>query len=173
VEYKYYCSLEELFSGCHKKFNVERQLESGKDKKLFEFDVHPGWKRGTKVTFEHDGGMVEGYQEMADLIFVLEEKPHSKFTRDGNDLKMKHSISLSQALLGGKINIEGIDSKSIPVDLTPVVKPGKRVRINEEGMPVRKKGQPQTRGDLFVEFDVQFPSTLSQKQIDLIKQANI
>lgn len=31
------------------------------DKKLFEFDVLPGWKKGTKVTFENEGGVAQGY----------------------------------------------------------------------------------------------------------------
>eukprot|EP01006_Ploeotia_vitrea_P067523 TRINITY_DN97549_c0_g1_i1.p1 TRINITY_DN97549_c0_g1~~TRINITY_DN97549_c0_g1_i1.p1 ORF type:complete len:336 (-),score=45.73 TRINITY_DN97549_c0_g1_i1:281-1288(-) len=176
VECKYYCTLEEIFKGTHKKFNVDRVLPGKKkDKKLFEFDVLPGWKRGTKVTYGNDGGCIDGYPEMlqADLVFVLDEKPHPTFSRDSNDLKMKHKITLTEALLGCKVEITGLDGKKIPVEVPPVVQPGKRLRVKEEGMPIRKQGQVVGRGDLYIEFDVKFPTTLSSKQIELLKQANL
>eukprot|EP00999_Lentomonas_sp_LEN2_P002241 NODE_353_length_1603_cov_14.495935_g321_i0.p1 GENE.NODE_353_length_1603_cov_14.495935_g321_i0~~NODE_353_length_1603_cov_14.495935_g321_i0.p1 ORF type:complete len:344 (+),score=73.40 NODE_353_length_1603_cov_14.495935_g321_i0:89-1120(+) len=172
VEYKYYCTLEEIYKGCHKKFNVERQLPGGKsDKKLFEFDVLPGWKKGTKVTFENDGGLVKGGgQQPADLVFVLDEKPHPVFKRQGTDLVMTKKLTLGESLLGTKVQIETLDGRSFPIETPAPCHPGKRLKISDEGMPVRKGGKVVSKGALFIEYAVEFPQKLSEEQKELIKK---
>jgi DnaJ family protein B protein 4 len=52
---------------------------------VVELGVKPGWKKGTKITFPGKGDEKPG-QPPADLQFVVEEAPHARFTRDGNDL---------------------------------------------------------------------------------------
>merc|ERR1711976_376949 len=175
VECKYYCTLEDIFTGTKKKLNVDRVLPGGKkDKKQFEFEVLPGWKRGTKVTYNDDGGCIQGYPEtsMADLVFVLNEKPHPKFQRDSNDLKTKHKIGLTDALVGTTITVKGIDGKEIPVEVPPCLQPGKRLRVKDEGMPIRKQQKVVGRGDLYIEFELKFPTSLTPKEIELLKEAN-
>lgn len=173
VEYKYYCTLEELYSGATKKFAVERKLPGNRtEKKQFEVQVLPGWKRGTKVTYPDDGGVIAGFPDpsaLADLVFVLDEKPHPTFTREGNDLKMKHVLSLNDALLGTRVNIKTLDGRTLPLDVPAVVQPGKKLRIKGEGMPVRKGG----KGDLYVEFAVQLPTSLTPQQTELVRQARL
>jgi len=53
-----------------------------------------------------------------------------------------------------------IDGRSIPLKMTDqVIQPETVRRIAGEGLPLPK--QPTTRGDLIVEFDIEFPQTLS------------
>jgi DnaJ family protein B protein 4 len=59
----------------------------------FCFDV----QAGTKVTFENEGDEYPGVIP-ADIIFVLEEKPHPYFVRQGNDLIYTAEITLLQVL---------------------------------------------------------------------------
>jgi hypothetical protein len=40
-----------------------------------------------------------------DLVFVVAEKPHTRFTRDGNDLHTSINLSLLQALQGGSTQV--------------------------------------------------------------------
>jgi len=176
LEHKFSCSLEELYQGTTKRFSVERTLPDGStDKKTFEVTVHPGWKKGTKVTFPGEGGVVREYpaEKPADLIFVLDEKPHSVFAREGNDLYMKKKITLTEALLGTKLTIPTLDGRQIPLDIHPVIQPGKKFRVREEGMPIRKKGQPISKGDLYVEIEVTFPTNLTPRQQQLIREAQL
>ena len=57
------------------------------------------------------------------VTFVVEEKPHGRFERDGDDLICKVNISLSQALLGpeggGSITktINQLDGRQVEVTL--------------------------------------------------------
>jgi DnaJ family protein B protein 4 len=40
-----------------------------------------------------------------DLVFVVAEKPHPRFTREGNDLYTSVTISLLQAVEGGSTQV--------------------------------------------------------------------
>lgn len=46
--------------------------------------VRPGWKEGTKVTFNGKGDERPG-QPADDLVLVIKQAPHPRFTRNGND----------------------------------------------------------------------------------------
>lgn len=50
-----------------------------------EINIKPGWKDGTKITFEREGDELPGVIP-ADIVFTLQAKPHDRFERDGDDL---------------------------------------------------------------------------------------
>ncbi|KAH9288655.1 hypothetical protein KI387_032772, partial [Taxus chinensis] len=53
---------------------------------ILTVEVKPSWKKGTKIKFSEKGN--EKPNVLAgDLIFVIDEKPHDVYKRDGNDLK--------------------------------------------------------------------------------------
>jgi len=171
VEFTYACSLEELLKGVTKKYAVTRKLcNGGEDKKTFEVAVKPGYKAGTKVTFENEGGFIAGYSGNADLIFMLEEKPHPKFTRDGANLKYTAQVPLRDALLGSSIQVPKLEGGTADVSLPPCCPSGKKIFLSGLGMPDRKKSGS-ARGDLIVEVQVKMPTHLTDKQKELIKQA--
>lgn len=171
LEYTYACTLEEIAAGCTKKFNVERTINGKPEKKLFEIKVEPGYKKGTKVRFEKEGGSVQGYPPnmLCDLVFILDEKPHPRFERNGSDLKTKVLINLKQALLGATIQINGIDGKPISLPLSGITNNGRTMRVRGEGLLDRKTKQ---KGDLLVELGVQMPTSLDEKTKGLIAQCN-
>ncbi len=70
---------------------MEGQHET--EDKVLTIDVKPGWKAGTKITFPKEGDQTP-YNIPADIVFVIKDKPHSLFTRDGSDIKYKARISL-------------------------------------------------------------------------------
>lgn len=61
--------------------------------------------------------------ECRTVAFVVEEKPHPRFERDGDDLIVKLNVTLSQALLGpdggGMITkeVDQLDGRRIQVEL--------------------------------------------------------
>lgn len=166
IETKLVCSLEELYKGTRKKMTVSRMVfdDFGKPKKVDEvlkISIKPGWKKGTKITFPEKGDEEPGVTP-ADVIFVIEEKPHAVFRRDGNDLVAKQKISLVDALTGKTLNLKTLDGRDLTIPITNVVKPGHEVVIENEGMPVSK--DPTKKGNLIIKFDVVFPSRLNAEQ---------
>ncbi|KAF7374717.1 DnaJ-domain-containing protein [Mycena sanguinolenta] len=114
-------SLSELYTGCTKKLKVSRRLLDGSsEEKVLEIAVQPGWKSGTK-----------------DLVFVVEEKPHETFTRDGNDLVCTLRLPLLDALTGSagsKRVVEALDGRKLQITVPPaVVKPGQKSIVSGEG----------------------------------------
>lgn len=169
IEYTFACTLEEIYTGCTKKFNVSRNMPGGTDKKQFEVQVLPGYKKGTKIRFEKEGGRVDGYPPnvLADMVFILDEKPHPRFVRHDNDLHTTVTINLKQALLGTTISVVGIDNAPISIPLTGVTKEGRKLRVSGAGMPERKT---KTRGNLLVAIHVEIPDKLTDSTKRLIEQ---
>ena len=66
--------------------------------------MRPGWRAGTAVTFESEGDEAAGTTP-SDVTFVVTEKPHERFVRDGNDLVHTARISLKQALTDCTVDV--------------------------------------------------------------------
>ncbi|XVF02301.1 hypothetical protein REPUB_Repub04eG0163900 [Reevesia pubescens] len=173
VESKLACSLEELFKGVRRKMRISRTVpdEFGKPKtaeEILKIDIKPGWKKGTKITFPEKGNHEPGVTP-ADLIFVVDEKPHPIFKRDGNDLVVNQKISLLEALTGITLSLTTLDGRNLTVPVIDIVKPGHEVMIPNEGMPISK--EPSKKGNLKIKFDIIFPSRLNAEQKSDLKRA--
>jgi DnaJ family protein B protein 4 len=170
-------SLEDLWQGTTKRLKVGRKLLSGHtEERVLEIDVQPGWKSGTKVKFPKAGNeTADG--ESQDLVFIVEEKPHPTFTREGNDLITKQTIPLADALCGpaspsaSKRTIQTVHGTTLTLDLpSGIIKPGTETKIPGEGMPIRKSGVANSKGNLIVRWQVDFPKYLSPAQKDTIRR---
>ena len=172
-------SLEDLYNGATKHLKVGRKLMDGStEQKVLDIQIHPGWKSGTKVRFPQAGNEVPPTGEAQDLVFVVEEKPHEVFKRDGNDLIANVKIPLIEALAGPPPGVskpvktvEMLDGRKLQVPVPPgIVKPGQQTTITGEGMPARKGGMATTKGDLIVNWDTVFPDSLSSSQKDGLRK---
>lgn len=163
VKMVFKCTLEELYSGTVKKMKVTRKLlNGGSEEKILTIDVRPGWKAGTKITFDNTGDeMAPG--EFQNITFELEEKPHGRFKRNGDDLTSQMDITLAEALTGFTKYILTLDSRKIPITVNnEIITPANNTkRIPREGMPNSKTGQ---HGDLVIKFNIQFPNQLTSEQ---------
>ncbi|XP_010519928.1 PREDICTED: dnaJ homolog subfamily B member 1 [Tarenaya hassleriana] len=172
VESKLPCSLEELYSGSTRKMKISRTVVGANGRQMDEMEiltivVKPGWKKGTKITFP-DKGNEQLNQLPADLVFIIDEKPHDVFKRDGNDLITSRKVTLSEAIGGTTVSISTLDGRNLPVAVAEVISPGYELVVHGEGMPIAK--EPGNRGDLIIKFDVQFPTRLSTDQKSALKR---
>lgn len=170
-------SLNELYTGITKHIKVNRRLlDHTTEEKVLDINISPGFKSGTKIRFPGAGNELST-GDAQDLVFVVEEKPHDIFTRDGSDLICKMSISLLEALAGGPggiqsaKSVESLDGRRIRLQTPPaVIKPGQTTRIPGEGMPIRKDGSVVRKGDMIVRWEVTFPSKLSREQQEALRK---
>uniref|UniRef100_A0A3Q1ESF9 DnaJ heat shock protein family (Hsp40) member B1b n=1 Tax=Acanthochromis polyacanthus TaxID=80966 RepID=A0A3Q1ESF9_9TELE len=166
-------TMEEVLSGCTKKMKITRKRlnPDGRtirtEDKILEVQIKKGWKEGTKITFPKEGDETPR-NIPADVVFVLKDKPHPVFKRDGSDVVYTAKISLRDALCGCTVNAPTLDSRTVTVTSTDIVHPGMKRRISGEGLPYPKR--PDRRGDLIVEYDVKFPERLPQSARDTIAQ---
>lgn len=92
-------TLEEVLSGCTKKMKISRKRlnPDGRtvraEDKILEVQIKKGWKEGTKITFPKEGDETPR-NIPADVVFVLKDKPHPVFKRDGSDIVYTAKVSL-------------------------------------------------------------------------------
>ncbi|XP_022182277.1 dnaJ protein homolog 1-like [Myzus persicae] len=164
IEHEVYVSLEDISRGCTKKMKISRRVlqadgTSRKEDKVLTINIKPGWKSGTKITFQKEGDQAMN-RIPSDIVFVIRDKPHPVFKRDGNDIRYTVPITLKQALCGVDIVVPTLTDKKLPLNLkSEVVKPTTVKRFQGYGLPYAK--EQSRRGDLLVSFDIKFPETIS------------
>ncbi|KAI9126391.1 hypothetical protein K1719_002812 [Acacia pycnantha] len=162
-EHKLAFSLEDIYKGCEKIFRISRNIIDALGNtitvdEIVEVKVKPGWKKDTKITFRGKGNQEPGSPSPADLVFVLEDKPHETFKRVGNDLVTTQKISLCEALTGKTIKVTTLDGREIEVSVTEIVTPDTEIVVQDEGMP--SASNPGKKGNIRIKFDMVFPSSL-------------
>nr|GLL28690.1 hypothetical protein DM860_012942 [Ipomoea trifida]GME16154.1 DnaJ protein homolog 1-like [Ipomoea batatas] len=167
VEQKLECTLEELCYGRVKVAKITREVISSsglivREEEYVTIVVQPGWKKGTRITFEGKGDERPGMLP-ADVIFTIEEKIHPVFKREGDDLELGVEIPLVQALTGCTITVPLLGDESMTLELDDIIYPGYEMTVPGQGMPKPKDFEGQ-RGDLLLKFLVEFPTDLSDEQ---------
>lgn len=130
-----------------------------KEDKVLTINVMPGWKAGTKVTFQREGDHSSS-SIPADIVFIIRDKPHPHFKRDGSNIIYTAKVYLRDALCGCKIKVPTLSGSTIPIQMKDVIKPTTQKRIPGEGLPFQK--DTNKRGDLIVNFDIKFPDHLNE-----------
>ncbi|XP_043278025.1 dnaJ protein homolog 1 [Venturia canescens] len=171
IEHDLYVTLEDIAKGCTKKMKISRRVvqqdgTTKKEDKVLTINVKPGWKAGTKITFQREGD--QGRNKVpADIVFIIRDKPHSLFRREGSDIRYTSKVSLKQALCGTVIEVPTLTGEKIPLNLTrEIIKPNMVKRIQGQGLPFPK--EPSRKGDLLVTFDIKFPESLTQSAKDIL-----
>ncbi|MGX7590134.1 DnaJ C-terminal domain-containing protein [Candidatus Karelsulcia muelleri] len=95
-----------------------------------------------------------------DLIVIVEEIPHKKLKRDGDNLSYDLYLSIPKAILGTFEYIPTITGKA-RVKIEPGIQPGKILRLKGKGLP-KIKGFG--RGDLFVNINIWIPKKINSEQ---------
>lgn len=97
--------------------------------------------------------------------FVIADDP--RFQRVGNDLQSTVHIGLYTAVLGGEVTVDTLTGK-VKLKVRPETQSGSKTRLKGKGFPVYKKEGES--GDLFVTFEVDIPTGLSEQEKDLFRQ---
>ncbi|KAK6200556.1 Ubiquitin-conjugating enzyme subunit [Pestalotiopsis sp. IQ-011] len=164
-------TLEELYKGVTKKMKIKRKTfdEAGKrttSDQVLEVPIKPGLKKGSKIKFKGVGDQEEGGQQ--DLHFIVEEKPHPLYVRDGDDLIHTVELPLKDALTGWKRTVTTIDGKQLTLDKAGPTSPGSTDSYPGQGMPISKK--PGERGNFIIKYNIKFPTSLTAQQKQELKK---
>ncbi|KAK2722888.1 dnaJ protein homolog 1-like [Artemia franciscana] len=177
IEHDLPLSLEEIMKGCTKRMKISRKIyrrvgtedRITKEDKILTINVKPGWKAGTKITFAKEGDQLPN-KIPADVVFVIKDKPHPTFKRDGSDIRYTAKISLRDALCGTRVDVPTLSGEIIRIDTSSeIVKPTTQRKASGYGLPYPK--EPNRRGDLIITFDIKFPDHLPQTVREVLRDA--
>jgi curved DNA-binding protein len=147
-------TLEQAYEGTH----VLLQWENGRK---IEAQIPPGVKNGSKVRLRGQGGRGTRGGKSGDLFLKIKVLPHPLFERDGDNLKTTVPVGLYDALLGGEIEVAGINRR-VKLKIPPETENGQTFRLKGLGMPNLRN--PEKFGDLMVKVEVKLPKNLTKEE---------
>jgi DnaJ family protein A protein 2 len=130
--------------------------KTAQEQKIIEVQVEPGMRENQKIVFYGEGDQEPGI-EPGDIILVVKTKHHERFERKGDDLFMKQTVTLKEALCGFTVVVPHLDGRNLALAISPgdVIQPDSIRGALGEGMPV--PGSEGQRGNLYLLFDIVFP----------------
>jgi DnaJ-class molecular chaperone len=148
-------------------FVVQQQQEVPSKEKCKEeqtqvvAEIERGMLSGSSISFprmsEQRPGQIPG-----DVILKVNQKPHSRFVRHGNDLHTTIKIDLSKALLGFEYDIEHLDGHYAKINRKSITRPLQVIVLKGEGMPIHDV--PSQLGDMHVTVEVRMPQKQFSKE---------
>ena len=129
--------------------------------------IPPGVEDGTRIRLANEGEAGTRGGQAGDLYIFLSIKPHQIWKRDGSNIFCTIPIPMTQAALGGTIEVPTVDGELAKIAIPAGTQHGQQFRLKGQGMSIlRAKG----RGDMFVEARIEVPVNLSKKQQQLLKE---
>ncbi|KAK9067727.1 hypothetical protein SSX86_011838 [Deinandra increscens subsp. villosa] len=141
---------------CEQCPNVKYEREGN----FITVDIEKGMQDGQEVVFYEEGEpIIDG--EPGDLKFRIRTAPHDQFRREGNNLHTTFTITLVEALTGFEKTITHLDEHLVEIGTKKITKPKEVRKFKGEGMPLHYSNK---KGDLYVTFEVLFPTSLIEDQ---------
>jgi molecular chaperone DnaJ len=135
-------------------------------RRAIDVSIPPGVDTGTRIRLSGEGEAGDPGGPRGDLYCSIRVREHTLFQRDGNHLVCQVPITISQAALGGEIDIPTLDGR-ITHSLNRGIQAGEVVQIAGKGMPSLRGGR---RGDLLVQVIVETPRQLTKRQEELFRE---
>lgn len=119
--------------------------------------------------------------QSGDLLVKVMVNQHPRYERDGLNLKLRQKVSFAQAALGGNIEVATYYGEKSTISIPPGTQPGQTLRLRGKGLRRGGAGTGAGRGgkgsgadggangtgrtgDLFVEIQLDVPTSLSDEQ---------
>lgn len=134
--------------------------------KTIKIKIKPGVDTNMRIRIAGAGTAGQFGGENGDLYVDIMVEPHKLYERRDEDLYTSIPVSVSCAILGGKVEIPGIDGKSVKVEIPAGTQNDTLLKIKGEGMPLY---DTERRGDLYVNVKVMIPRHLNSKQKELME----
>ena len=129
--------------------------------------IPAGIANGQKIKLKGRGGAGINGGPNGDLYITFVIEDDADFKRVDNDLYTTAAVDLYTAVLGGETTVNTFTGKA-KVKIQPGTQNGTKMRLKGKGFPVYK--QEGQFGDLYVTFNIQIPTHLTEKQKELFTE---
>ncbi len=167
---------EQFFGGAGVNFGGQQRRQTPTYKIELSFlDAALGCEKevsldGSKKKIKIPAGVDDGQRiKFRDFNLYIDVLPDKVFKRDGNDVYVSQSISISQAILGDIIEVPTLGGR-LKVRVKSGTQPSTLIRLRGQGI---KDVNGYGVGDLYIRLNIVIPSRLSAKQKELIKDLGL
>ena len=136
-----------------------------------EVKIPSGVSDGNYMTLEGEGNQSITGESNGDLIIYFEEKEHSLFIRQDNDVYLGCTINYCDAVLGKEIKVPTLNGK-VKFSIPSGIKNGQVLRLKNKGF---KEVNRYRTGDQYIRITVDIPKNISKdlKKIILDLKGNL
>ncbi|MFK8114260.1 MAG: DnaJ C-terminal domain-containing protein [Rubripirellula sp.] len=131
----------------------------------FAVTIPPGVETGSKIRLRDRGHHSPNGGPQGDMILLIKVWDHPHFRRNGRNLELSLPVTLSEAVLGAKIDVP-TPTNTITMTIPPCSSSGRRLRVKGQG--VRDKDG--AAGDLIVVLEIVMPESIDEESTDLIEK---
>lgn len=157
--------LQDAFTG--KEFRVSYTTQDGIQRTV-QLKVPAGISTGKKLKCAGGGTETHSWQSPGDLFVEIEVEDDYPFRLGANQsVIVEHQIAALDLMLGTTITVPTIEGTKLEVDVRAGTQPGQMIRIPKKGMNTLGSSE---RGDMYIEFDVTVPDTLSDEARLLVEK---
>lgn len=135
--------------------------------KSIRITIPAGVQNGQQIKISGLGGEGSGGGPKGDLYITFTVKNHTNFKLDKHNLHAVVNLDLYIAILGGEITADTFDGK-VKMTVKPGTQNGAKIKLKGKGFPVYKKEGE--FGDLYLTYEIQIPTNLSEKEKELFKE---
>ena len=129
--------------------------------------IPAGVEDGVRIRLAGEGEAGAASAPAGDLYVHIAIRPHDIFQRDGANVYCRVPLRLTQAALGGDVEVPVIDGSRAKVKVTPGTQTGDQFRLRGKGFSVLRSA---ARGDMYVQVAVETPQQLTKRQRELLEE---
>jgi curved DNA-binding protein len=126
--------------------------------------IPKGINPGQKLRLHGKGSRDPYTGRTGDLYVTIKVAEHPFFKREGNDLYVTKEVRVTDALLGGSVEVPTIDGPK-QIKIPSGMKAHSKVRLKGLGVDTK-----QGRGDEYVEITIEVPRKLTDKQKAVLEE---
>jgi molecular chaperone DnaJ len=135
--------------------------------KTLSVQIPAGVEDGTRIRLSGEGEAGGRGAQPGDLYVHVAIRPHPIFQRDGANIFCRVPLRMTQAALGGEIEVPTIDGSAAKVKIPAGTQTGEQFRLRTKGFSVLRSAQ---RGDMYIQVAVETPQNLSKRQRELLEE---
>jgi DnaJ-class molecular chaperone len=120
------------------------------DGRVLDVKIPPGTREGQVLRLRGQGGVGSTKARSGDALIEIHIAPHRIFRRDGDDIRLELPISLSEAVLGGPVEVP-TPGGPVRMRIPPHSDNGTELRLKGRGVPAHGG---RAKGDLYAKLHV-------------------
>jgi molecular chaperone DnaJ len=135
--------------------------------KTLSVQIPAGVEDGTRIRLSGEGEAGNRGAPAGDLYVHVQIHPHPIFQRDGANIFCRVPLRMTQAALGGEVEVPAIDGSAAKVKIPAGTQTGDQFRLRGKGFSVLRSVQ---RGDMYIQVAVETPQNLTRRQRELLDE---
>ncbi|MDQ2801708.1 MAG: molecular chaperone DnaJ, partial [Pseudomonadota bacterium] len=122
---------------------------------------------GTRIRLAGEGEAGGQGAPQGDLWVHVAIRAHPIFQREQSNIFMRVPLRMTQAAMGGDIEVPAIDGGKAKVKIPPGTQTGDQFRLRGKGFSVLRST---ARGDMYIQVAVETPHNLTRRQRELLEE---